>query len=106
MSLDRSQIFKLPWSKSDNPGAWVEVTGMLIAVIGVIKGEIYGLSTTVVVEGGKITLILVIVVKAWNLRVTGCGKLIIGGEGFKREYIPEYPCISSLVRIIGGNIGE
>lgn len=26
MSLDRSRIFKLPWSKSDNPGAWVEVT--------------------------------------------------------------------------------
>jgi len=26
MSLDKSQIFKLPWSKTDNPGAWVEVT--------------------------------------------------------------------------------
>lgn len=26
MSLDKSKIFKLPWSRSDNPGAWVEVT--------------------------------------------------------------------------------
>jgi organic radical activating enzyme len=26
MQFDRKKIYKLPWSKSDNPGAWVEVT--------------------------------------------------------------------------------
>jgi organic radical activating enzyme len=26
MSIKREQLFKFPWSKTDNPGAWVEVT--------------------------------------------------------------------------------
>ena len=26
MSLDREDLYKFPWSKTDNPGAWVEVT--------------------------------------------------------------------------------
>lgn len=26
MALDRNRLYRFPWSKTDNPGAWVEVT--------------------------------------------------------------------------------
>ncbi len=89
MQIDTQQLFKLPWSKSDNPGAWVEVTDICnLNCPGCFRHTLEGHRSLEEVKKD--------IIKIANL--TNCSRIAIaGGEPLIYPHIVEtVNCISSI----------
>lgn len=72
MPIDRSRMYKLPWSKADNPGAWVEVTDECdLACPGCYRHRLEGHRDLADIQADILLC----------QRLTNCGRIsIAGGE--------------------------
>lgn len=89
MPIDRKRIYKLPWSRADNPGAWVEVTDACdLACPGCYRHRLEGHRALAEIEDDILLC----------RRLTNCGRIsIAGGEPLI------YPRIVEVVEIIRRN---
>jgi len=89
MPIDRSRMYKLPWSKADNPGAWVEVTDECdLACPGCYRHRLEGHRDLADIEADILLC----------QRLTNCGRIsIAGGEPLI------YPGIVDVVAFIRRN---
>jgi len=89
MPIDRSRMYKFPWSKADNPGAWVEVTDECdLACPGCYRHRLEGHRDLADIEADILLC----------QRLTNCGRIsIAGGEPLI------YPRIVDVVAFIRRN---